>query len=79
MFDQYMCYCSNADETLGKSIADAEKKIPQLESALGEDAALKKQLEAVLKEKRQSLKQLQSARRKPRCTQRSRVMPRLIW
>merc|ERR1719310_1451596 len=50
MFDQYMCYCSNADETLGKSIADAEKKIPQLESALGEDAALKKQLEAELKE-----------------------------
>merc|ERR1719181_2018590 len=50
MFDQYMCYCSNADETLGKSIADAEKKIPQLESALGEDAALKKQLETELKE-----------------------------
>merc|ERR1719310_2507175 len=50
MFDQYMCYCSNADETLGKSIADAEKKIPQLESALGEDAALKKQLEAEVKE-----------------------------
>jgi len=49
MFDQYMCYCENADATLGKSIADAEKKIPQLESSLGEDAALKKQLEAELK------------------------------
>merc|ERR1719460_2727001 len=24
MFDQYMCYCSNADGTLGKSIRDAE-------------------------------------------------------
>merc|ERR1719443_2511713 len=50
MFDQYMCYCSNADATLGKSIADAETKIPQLESTIGEDAALKKQLEAELKE-----------------------------
>merc|ERR1719253_1160753 len=50
MFDQYMCYCSNADETLGKSIRDAETKIPQLESSLSEDAALKKQLEAELKE-----------------------------
>merc|ERR1719498_1535784 len=54
MFDQYMCYCSNADETLGKSIADAEKKIPQLESSLGEDAALKKQLEAELKDDKAS-------------------------
>merc|ERR1719409_2367714 len=50
MFDQYMCYCSNADETLGKSIRDAETKIPQLESSISEDAALKKQLEAELKE-----------------------------
>merc|ERR1719472_204172 len=50
MYDQYMCYCSNADETLGKSISDAETKIPQLESSIKEDAALKKQLEAELKE-----------------------------
>merc|ERR1719253_1412061 len=49
MFDQYMCYCSNADGTLGKSIRDAETKIPQLESSLSEDSALKKQLEAELK------------------------------
>merc|ERR1719207_425995 len=27
-----MCYCDNADATLGKSIGDAETKIPQLES-----------------------------------------------
>merc|ERR1719379_659232 len=50
MYDQYMCYCSNADETLGKSIADAETKIPQVESSIGEDAALKKQLEAEVKD-----------------------------
>merc|ERR1719230_333042 len=50
MFDQYMCYCENADETLGKSISDAETKIPQVASAIEEGAALKKQLEAELKE-----------------------------
>merc|ERR1719162_2402768 len=50
MFDQYMCYCENADGTLGKSISDAETKIPQLESAIKESAASKKQLEAELKE-----------------------------
>merc|ERR1719453_2707835 len=49
MFDQYMCYCNNADGTLGKSISDAETKIPQVESAIKEDAAMKKQLEADLK------------------------------
>merc|ERR1719428_1033472 len=50
MFDQYMCYCENADGTLGKSISDAETKIPQLESAIKEGAALKKQLEKELKD-----------------------------
>merc|ERR1719421_2160153 len=32
MFDKYMCYCSNGAEALGKSIADAETRIPQLEA-----------------------------------------------
>merc|ERR1719473_1409090 len=50
MFDQYMCYCSNADGTLGQSISSAETKIPQLQSAISEGAALKKQLEAELKD-----------------------------
>merc|ERR1719454_397345 len=54
MFDQYMCYCSNADGTLGKSISDAETKIPQLESSIKEDAAMKKQLESELKEAQES-------------------------
>merc|ERR1719377_174808 len=49
-FDQYMCYCNNADGTLGKSISDAETKIPQLESSIKEGAATKKQLEAELKD-----------------------------
>merc|ERR1740130_2038281 len=50
MFDQYMCYCNNADGTLGKSISDAETKIPQVTSAIEEGAANKKQLEAELKD-----------------------------
>jgi len=48
-FDGYMCYCKNADSTLGQSISDAETKIPQVESAITEGAASKKQMEADLK------------------------------
>jgi septal ring factor EnvC (AmiA/AmiB activator) len=54
MYEKYMCYCSNADATLGKSIADAETRIPQLESNNKEDLALKKQLEAELVEAKAS-------------------------
>merc|ERR1719421_404283 len=36
LFDKYMCYCATAEQTLGKSIADAEEKIPQLESDIKE-------------------------------------------
>jgi len=50
MFDKYMCYCKNADSTLGESISAAENKIPQLESAISESSALKKQLESELKD-----------------------------
>merc|ERR1719183_1539638 len=42
MFEQYMCYCQNADGTLGKSISDAETKIPQVQSSIEEGAAMKK-------------------------------------
>lgn len=49
LFDQFMCYCNNADQTLGTAISEAEKKIPLLESAIVETAAQKKQLEADLK------------------------------
>merc|ERR1740117_2136474 len=50
MFDQYMCYCNNADGTLGKSISDAGTKIPQVASSIKEGAAMKIQLESELKE-----------------------------
>jgi len=48
IFDKFMCYCENADELLGGAITAAETKIPLLESAIGEDGALKKQLESDL-------------------------------
>jgi outer membrane murein-binding lipoprotein Lpp len=49
IYDKFMCYCENADSILGGAIEAAEQKIPQLESAIKEDVALKKQLEADLK------------------------------
>jgi len=50
MFDKFMCYCKNADSTLGQAISDAGTKIPQVESSIKEGVATKKQLEAELKE-----------------------------
>jgi len=50
LFDKFMCYCKNADTTLAASISDAETKIPQVESSIKEGAAMKKQLEAELKD-----------------------------
>jgi len=49
LFDKFMCYCENAETLLGGAITAAENKIPQLESAIKEDLAEKKQLEADLK------------------------------
>merc|ERR1719399_865596 len=54
MYDKYMCYCSNGAEALGKSIADAETRIPQLEANNKEDLALKKQLDAKIAEAKSS-------------------------
>merc|ERR1719456_1389250 len=48
LFDKFMCYCNNADETLGKSIQDANTKIPQLESDIKQAVEEKAQLESDL-------------------------------
>merc|ERR1719379_2377374 len=48
LFDKYMCYCATAEQTLGKSIADAEEKIPQLESDIKEAIEEEKTLGADL-------------------------------
>merc|ERR1719261_1953184 len=48
LFDKFMCYCATADGTLGKSISDANTKIPQLESDIKQASEEKAQLEADL-------------------------------
>merc|ERR1719329_1284339 len=46
IYDKFMCYCDNADTLLGGAITAAEQKIPMLESSIGEDGALKVQLDS---------------------------------
>merc|ERR1719159_476172 len=46
LFDKFMCWCETGGEALAKSIADAETKIPQLESSIKELAAEKSTLES---------------------------------
>jgi len=48
LFDKFMCYCATADGTLGKSIADANIKIPQLEADIKTGSEEKAQMEADL-------------------------------
>merc|ERR1719230_1900446 len=52
LFDKYMCYCSTSGGDLGKSIGDADVKIPQL----GADI---KEAEAALAQLKEDLKQAQ--------------------
>jgi len=49
LHDKYMCYCKNAGGTLGKSIADAEAKGPELASAIEEGIGKLAQLKDDLK------------------------------
>merc|ERR1719281_689386 len=48
LFEKFMCYCDTGAATLGKSIGDAEEKIPQLESDIKEAEAEKSQLDTDL-------------------------------
>jgi len=48
LYDKFMCYCKTGGEELGKSIGDAETKIPQVESDIKEAEAQKVQLDADL-------------------------------
>jgi len=45
LYDKFMCYCNTADATLGKSIQDADTKIPQLEADIKASSEEKAQLE----------------------------------
>merc|ERR1719197_1320397 len=44
LYEKFMCYCESSEATLGKSIEEAEEKIPQLESEIKELTGLKAQL-----------------------------------
>jgi len=50
LFDKYMCYCKNAGGDLGKSIADAGVKIPQLGADIKAGEAALAQLKEDLKQ-----------------------------
>merc|ERR1719162_1846812 len=50
LFDKYMCYCSNSGGDLGKSIADAGTKIPQLGADIKAGEAALTQLKEDLKQ-----------------------------
>jgi chromosome segregation ATPase len=46
LFEKFMCYCNTGKATLGKSIADAEEKIPQIESDIKASKGEKTQLDS---------------------------------
>merc|ERR1719420_746845 len=48
LFEKFMCYCKSSGETLGKSIADAEVKMPQLASDIKEAESAVAQLKEEL-------------------------------
>jgi ABC-type multidrug transport system fused ATPase/permease subunit len=54
IYDKFMCYCKNSGGDLSKTIAEAENKVPQVESALAEAEAMKEQLESDLKQHKAS-------------------------
>lgn len=48
LFEKFMCYCKTSGETLEKSLADGEMKMPQLASDIKEAESAKAQLEEEL-------------------------------
>jgi len=55
LYDKFMCYCKNSGGTLGKSISDAEAKIPNVDSDI-------KSTEAKVVQDKSDLKKAQSDR-----------------
>merc|ERR1719191_1069390 len=64
LFDKFMCYCENADATLGKSIEEAKNKIPQVSSDLEEAIALKAQLEEEIAQHKKDREEAKAAMEK---------------
>jgi len=50
LFDKYMCYCKSSEESLSKSIATAEDRLPQLQSSTKEATADHAQIKEELKQ-----------------------------
>jgi len=50
LFDKFNCYCQNGDQALGKSISEAEAKVPQVSSDIEEAENQVLQLKADLKQ-----------------------------
>jgi len=48
LFEKFMCYCKSSGETLAKSLADGDMKMPQLASDIKEAESAKAQLEEEL-------------------------------
>jgi len=61
LYGKFQCYCKNGEKSLGKSIADAETKIPEMEAALKENAGKKEQLRADLKAHKADREQAKTA------------------
>merc|ERR1719399_2414807 len=49
LFEKFMCYCKHGEESLSKSISEAEAKVPAVTSDIEESEAAVKQLEEDLK------------------------------
>merc|ERR1719428_1013049 len=54
LYEKFMCYCKTGKANLGKSIEDAETKIPQLESDIKEAESTKAQLDQDVKDAKQT-------------------------
>jgi len=52
LFDEYMCYCKKAGKELTDTVAAAEAKVPDLQSAIEAASSKKSQLEEEIKSKR---------------------------
>jgi len=61
MYDAFMCYCNDGDESLKKSVEEAEDKVPQLESSLKEATAGHAQLQEDLKQHKADVKDAKEA------------------
>jgi len=61
MYDKFMCYCDTGGAELGKSVKDAETKIPQLESSIDETSSAIDRLKYDLKLHKKDRKENQAA------------------